>query len=167
MFAIGLGCALFAGSDDIAAVLAQTGLGIVGILVVVLSTVTTTFLDAESAGISAECIHPRLNPTFCGIAAAVVGTALAIFAPVADFEDFLYLIGSVFAPMAALVIADFYLTRRDRSNRAVDWRNVVLWACGFALYRFSLGWDLPCGNTLPVIVVIVAAAVVVDKLAKR
>ena len=164
MFAIGLGCALFAGSDDIAAVMAQAGMGIVGILVVVLSTVTTTFLDAQSAGVSAESIHPKLNARICGIIAAVVGTALAIFAPVSNFEEFLYLIGSVFAPMAAIVIADYFIGHRDRSDVAVDWRNIMLWVLGFALYRVSLTWDIPCGNTLPVMVVIVLAAFVVEKV---
>lgn len=164
MFAIGLGCALFAGSDDIAAVMAQAGMGLIGILVVVLSTVTTTFLDAQSAGVSAESIHLKLNARICGIIAAVVGTALAIFAPVSNFEEFLYLIGSVFAPMAAIVIADYFIGHRDRSDVAVDWRNIVLWVLGFALYRLSLTWDIPCGNTLPVMVVIVLAAFVVEKV---
>lgn len=167
MFAIGLGCALFAGSDDIAAVMAQAGMGVVGILVVVLSTVTTTFLDAQSAGVSAESIHPKLDARICGIVAAVLGTVLAMFAPVSNFEEFLYLIGSVFAPMAAIVIADFFIAHRDRSNSAVDWRNVILWVLGFILYRVSLMWDIPCGNTLPVMAVIVLAAFVVHKFAKQ
>jgi putative hydroxymethylpyrimidine transporter CytX len=167
MFAIGLGCVLFAGSDDVASVLAQTGLGAAGVLVVVLSTVTTTFLDAESAGVSANAIHSRLDARVCGIAAAVVGAALAAIAPVANFEEFLYLIGSIFAPMAAIVIADFFVLHRDRSLVAVDWRNVVLWAAGFVLYRLSLGWDFPCGNTLPVMVAIIVAAIAVGKLAHR
>ncbi len=164
MFAIGLGCALFAGTDDVTAVLAQAGLGAAGILVVVFSTVTTTFLDAQSAGISAQSIHPQLNARACGIAAAVAGTALAVFAPVSDFEGFLYFIGSVFAPMAAIVIADYFVTHRDCSDAVVDWRNLVLWALGFALYRASLGWDLPCGNTLPVIAIISAASAVIHML---
>ena len=165
MFVIGMGCALFAGSDDIAVVLAQAGLGVAGILVVVLSTVTTTFLDAQSAGVSAESIHPKLNARICGIVAAIVGTALAIFAPVSNFEEFLYLIGSVFAPMAAIVVADYFVTHRDRSSAVVDWRNIVLWVFGFALYRVSLAWDIPCGNTLPVMVVIVVIAFVIDRVA--
>ncbi|MGI6221494.1 MAG: putative hydroxymethylpyrimidine transporter CytX [Coriobacteriales bacterium] len=165
MFVIGLGCALFAASSDIAVVLAQAGLGVAGILVVVFSTVTTTFLDAQSAGISAESIHPRLTARMCGIIAAVLGTVLAICAPVGNFEGFLYFIGSVFAPMAALVIADYFILHRDRTGAGIDWRGIVLWVLGFALYRVSLGWDIPCGNTLPVIAIIVVAAIVVDKIA--
>jgi purine-cytosine permease-like protein len=164
MFAIGLGCALFAGSDDIAVVLSQLGWGVVGILIVVFSTVTTTFLDAQSAGMSAESIHPRLNARVCGIAAAVVGTALAALAPVGDFEEFLYLIGSVFAPMATLLCVDYYALHRNRSAETIDGRNIVLWLLGFILYRVSLSWDIPCGNTLPVMVVIALVAIAVDKV---
>jgi len=166
MFVIGLGCALFAGSNDIATVLGASGMGIVGLLVVVFSTVTTTFLDAQSAGVSAKGIKSSLDERAVGIAAAIVGTVLAIFAPVNDFEGFLYLIGSVFAPMAAIVCVDFFILHRDASSSKVDVRNIVLWVCGFALYRLSLAWDLPCGNTLPVMVIIAIVAIAVDALAK-
>lgn len=163
MFAIGMGCALYAGSDDVAVVLAQAGLGAAGILVVVFSTVTTTFLDAQSAGQSAEAMHPALKPRACGIAAAAIGTVLAIAAPVGNFEEFLYLIGSVFAPLAAIVCVDVLFLRRDSTSRAIDWPSMILWAAGFALYRLSLGWDLPCGNTLPVMVIIACAAFILGK----
>ena len=166
MFAIGLGCALFAGSDDIAAVLSQMGWGIAGILIVVFSTVTTTFLDAQSAGISAEAIHPRLNARVCGILAAVAGTAFAALLPVGNFEEFLYFIGSVFAPMATLLCVDYFVLHRDRSASGIDWRNIALWTCGFALYRLSLAWDIPCGNTLPVMAAIALAAILVDKVTR-
>jgi len=162
MFAIGLGCALFAGSDDVASVLSRAGFGVVGVIVVVFSTVTTTFLDAQSAGVSAESIHGRLDARVCGIVAAAIGCLLAIFAPVGNFEEFLYFIGSVFAPMATLVCVDYFVLHRDRAGEGVDWRNVALWVLGFALYRFSLSWDIPCGNTLPVMAVIAFVAIALD-----
>ena len=167
MYAVGLGLALFAGSDDVASVLAAAGLGIVGIVVVVLSTVTTTFLDARSAGESAHAIHPRLGVRVVGIAAAVAGTALAIYAPVGDFEGFLYLIGSVFAPMAAVLIADALFAGHDASARAVDWPNLIIWVVGFVMYRCSMTWDLPCGNTLPVMAITAALALGVHALRKK
>ena len=164
MFVIGLGCALFAGSDDVATVLAQAGMGIVGILVVVFSTVTTTFLDAQSAGVSANAISEKLDARVCGIIAAIVGTLLAILAPVGDFEDFLYLIGSVFAPMATIVCVDYFILHRDSTDTPIDWRNAILWIAGFALYRFSLSWDIACGNTLPVMLIIAVVAIIVSKV---
>ena len=167
MFAIGLGCALFAGSSDVAEVLAQAGLGVLGLLVIVFSTVTTTFLDAESAGVSAQAIFGKLDARACGIVAAVLGTVLAAFAPVGDFEGFLYLIGSVFAPMATIVCVDYLVLKRDVSAKTLDVRNALLWAGGFVLYRISLSWDIPCGNTLPVMAVIAVVAVAADAIAKR
>lgn len=167
MFFIGLGLALFAGTSDFAQVLAASGLGLVGILIVVFSTVTTTFLDAQSAGVSAHAVSTHIPAKPAGIIAAVAGTALAIFAPVGNFEGFLYLIGSVFAPAAAIVCVEVLALGNDSSKNMVNWPNAILWLVGFVLYRISLGWTLPCGNTLPVIIVIAAAAFVVHKALKR
>ena len=42
------------------------------------------------------------------IAVTIIGTIAAILFPMDDITDFLYLIGSVFAPMIAVQIADFF-----------------------------------------------------------
>lgn len=167
MFAIGLGLALFAGTDDLAAVLASAGLGVAGILVVVFSTVTTTFLDAESAGISASAITSKIDARACGIVAAIIGTVLAFAAPVADFEGFLYLIGSVFAPMSAILCVDCLILHNDASDKPVNWVNMILWVAGFALYRVSMSWDFILGNTFPVMVIVALAALVVHVVVRR
>ncbi len=54
MYVIGMGAAIYTGEYDIAQIMLKAGLGIAGLLIVVFSTVTTTFLDAYSAGISSE-----------------------------------------------------------------------------------------------------------------
>ena len=56
MYLVGMGAALFTGESDIAQIMVKAGLGISGLLIIVFSTVTTTFLDAYSAGISSESI---------------------------------------------------------------------------------------------------------------
>ena len=57
MYVIGMGAALFTGTYDIAVIMVKAGLGIAGLFIIVLSTVTTTFLDAFSAG--EMCIRDR------------------------------------------------------------------------------------------------------------
>ena len=57
MYLVGMGAALFTGESDIAQIMVKAGLGIAGLLIIVFSTVTTTFLDAYSAGISSESIR--------------------------------------------------------------------------------------------------------------
>lgn len=158
MFIIGLGAALFAGTGDVAAIMAKAGLGVAAILVVVFSTVTTTFLDAASAGISAASINPKLPERAAGIAAVVLGTVLALWAPVNSFESFLFLIGSVFAPMIAIMVADYFVLKQDASAQLVSWPNLALWLAGFGLYRYSMSWDLPVGNTLPVMLIVASVA---------
>ena len=116
MYVIGMGASIFTGENDIAQILMKAGLGIAGLLIVVFSTVTTTFLDAYSAGISGESIVAKLKGKYAAVAVTVIGTVGAIVYPMDDITDFLYLIGSVFAPMIAVQIADFFLLKRRKRS---------------------------------------------------
>ena len=149
MYIIGMGAAILAGETDLAQIILRAGLGVAGLLIIVLSTVTTTFLDAWSAGISSESLSARLPGKWVAVGAAVVGTLGAILFPMDDITDFLYLIGSVFAPMIAILIADFFLLRSDRSGRSFDLWNLAIWLVGFILYRLLMRVDTVVGSTLP------------------
>lgn len=164
MYLIGMGAALFTGESDVGLIMARAGLGAVGLVIVVFSTVTTTFLDAYSAGVSTESLSPRIQGKWMAVAAAVLGTVGAIVFPMDNITDFLYLIGSVFAPMIAVQIADFYILHRDKAGCAVDVRGLVLWAAGFVAYRLLMQVDLPLGSTIPDIALTVVLCVVADKL---
>ncbi|SHH58491.1 putative hydroxymethylpyrimidine transporter CytX [Sporobacter termitidis DSM 10068] len=164
MYLIGLGVAMFAAGTDIGQLLLDAGLGVAGLLIVVFSTVTTAFLDAFSAGVSAVSIAGRLDEKKTAAAVCVVGTVLAIFTPITRFEDFLYLIGSVFAPMISILIVDVFLLRHDASGSAVSVKNLIIWAVGFAAYRLSMQLDTPVGNTLPVMLVTGLLCLIVYKI---
>lgn len=153
MYIIGMGASLFTGESDIAQILLKAGLSIAGLLIIVFSTVTTTFLDAYSAGISSESILAKLKGNHAAIAVTIIGTIAAILFPMDDITDFLYLIGSVFAPMIAVQIADFFILHRDRKESDFDWRSLILWFIGFVIYRMLMKVDLPVGNTLPDMVI--------------
>ena len=79
-----------------------------------------------------------------------------------DITDFLYLIGSVFAPMIAIQIADFFILHRDKREENFDWRNLIIWVIGFILYRILMRVDLPVGNTLPDMVITALVAIIGD-----
>ena len=167
MYVIGMGAAIFTGESDIAQIMLKAGLGVAGLLIVIFSTVTTTFLDAYSAGISCESVHVKINGKWAAVATAIIGTLGAIFFPVVDITDFLYLIGSVFAPMIAIQIADFFILKRDSSNQAVDVSNVVIWAIGFIIYRMLMNVDIIVGNTLPDMVITIVLCVIVNKFKRK
>ena len=164
MFLIGLAAATFTGQDDIAAIMLQAGLGLAGIVVVLLSTVTTTFLDVFSAGVSSRSILPEVSEKTLALIACVVGVILAIFAAAEQFQDFLYFIGSVFAPMTAILLTDYFILKRDHSAQSVSWANLLLWVGGFVLYRLFMEIETPVGNTFPVIVIVMAASLALKKL---
>ena len=164
MYIIGMGAALFTGTFDISVIMLRAGLGVAGLLIVILSTVTTTFLDAYSAGISTESLSPKLNGTKVGMLVTVIGTVLAILFPMDDITSFLYLIGSVFAPMIAVMIADFFILKDDYSGSAFNWRNLIVWLIGFFLYRWLMTVNTPVGNTLPDMLITMVIAVIAAKL---
>ena len=162
MYVIGMGAAIYTGESDIAVIMAKAGLGIAALLIVIFSTVTTTFLDAYSAGVSAESIFAKLKGGHVGIVVTVIGTIAAILFPMDDITDFLYLIGSVFAPMIAVQIADVFILRKDKKLTDFDWRNLVIWLIGFAVYRWLMTVDIPVGNTLPDMAVVIVLCLIAD-----
>lgn len=163
MYIIGMGAALFAGTTDISLIMVRAGLGLAGLLIVVFSTVTTTFLDAYSAGISAESLTSRISGKTMGIVVAVIGTVGAMLFPMDDITNFLYFIGSVFAPMIAIMIADF-LVKADDSGRDFQWVNLLVWLLGFCLYRYLMTVDFVLGNTFLDILITMIVALIARKL---
>ena len=167
MYIIGMGAAIYTGEYDIALIMVKAGLGIAGLLIIVFSTVTTTFLDAYSAGISSETLSSKLKGKYMAIIVAVIGTIGAIVYPMDNITNFLYLIGSVFAPMIAIQIADFFFLKSDRSSGSADVINIVIWVVGFVLYKCLMRVDIPVGNTLPDMVITILLCVAVRKLVKK
>ena len=168
MYVIGMGAAIFTGEYDIAVIMVKAGLGIAALVILVFSTVTTTFLDAWSAGISAESLSKKINGKYAALIVTVIGTVCAICFPMDDITNFLYLIGSVFAPMIAIQITDFFLLRRGGASGRLDVCNAVVWVLGFVLYRVLMTVDIPVGNTLPdmagtMLLCLIAHKIVPDK----
>ena len=167
MYVIGMGAAIYTGESDITQIMVKAGLGIAGLLIIVFSTVTTTFLDAYSAGISSESVFSKINGKYAAIAVTIIGTIAAIVYPMDNITNFLYLIGSVFAPMIAIQIADFFLLKRtDSLGESVDITNAVIWVIGFVLYRILMRIDIPVGNTLPDMVVTILICMIVRNVLK-
>lgn len=149
MYVIGMGAAIFTGEYDIAVIMVKAGLGIAALVILVFSTVTTTFLDAWSAGISAETIAPKFKGKQVALIVTVIGTVGAIVFPMDDITDFLYLIGSVFAPMIAVQIADAFILHSDASAKELSASRMIIWLVGFVIYRILMNIDFVLGNTLP------------------
>ena len=167
MYMIGMGAAIFTGESDIAQIMVKVGLGMAGLLIVVFSTVTTTFLDAYSAGVSSESLSAGINGKRVAVAVTMIGTAAAIFLPLADITDFLYFIGSVFAPMIAVQIADFFILKQTKASSAFNFCSLMIWFAGFVVYRLMMRVDMVIGNTLPDMLITIALCAAVGRMRRK
>ena len=196
MYGIGLIAAAYGSIPAAFRYLGSAGLGVAALLVIIFSTVTTTFLDAYSAGESAKSLWSRIPAKPFGVAVCALGTLLAARGAMDRYLDFLYLIASVFAPMAAVLLVDGFLGERASCplrtggtpvppfRSTVVW-NLVAWALGFAAYHVCLGgdsplalafpdafgflggWASPCGATLPAMAVSAVLAALAGLFRKR
>ena len=158
MYFVGLEIAGAGVGNDIAQAILLAGLGIPGIIIVVLSTVTTNFLAANSAGESAKAIVHKLNPKITGVVVSAISAVIAISGIMEHYISFLYLIASVFAPMAAVLLVSFFLDKQGRTGKAFWIWNLTAWLIGFVVYQATVRLDnLFLGPTL--ISVFVSAAI--------
>lgn len=172
MYVIGFFAAMFTGAYEIAEILRVIGIGAAGIVIVLASTVTTTFLDAYSAGVSSVSIYGRINEKAAGIATCAIGVCLAIFAHsfFENIQTFLYTIAGVFSPMIGVMIADYFILKTDSSEKLVNVTNVIIWVIGFAVYYFCYRaglqnlYPIVVGYTLPTVVGVIAVKLIVAKI---
>lgn len=156
MYTIGLAAAITFNNSDIGAIMAAAGLGITALLIVGLSTVTTTFLDAYSAGVTLLNIFPEFNEKKAAIFMAVFGTFIALIIPIEQYENFLYAIGSVFAPLFAVLFTDYFVIRKNKKieeNVNINFGAALVWALGVVLYYKLLKYDIILGTTVPVMII--------------
>jgi len=164
MYVIGMSAALFTKESDIAQILLKAGFGIMGLLIVVLSTVTTTFLDVYSAGVSTESIFSKVESKWVAIAVTIIGTLGAVILPMDDITGFLYLIGSVFAPMIAIQIVDFFILKISHDEKKFSVQNIIIWVIGFIIYRILIKVDTPIGSTIPSMLITIFISVIINKV---
>jgi nucleobase:cation symporter-1, NCS1 family len=119
------------------------------------------FADIYSAAVSTQNLATRINQRamVVGVSALGVGIAWWLFRQPGEgilaYESFLFLIGSIFVPLFAVFVADYFvLRRRAYESRALfDSRGpyrytagfrleaVAAWVLGFAVYH----WVVPTG----------------------
>jgi putative hydroxymethylpyrimidine transporter CytX len=156
MYIIGLGAAIIASDSDPSAMLLAANLGIVALGIIVLATVTTTFLDAYSAGVTFLNIFPKFNEKSVALVMAALGTGLAIIVNIEQYQDFLYAIGSVFAPLFAILLTDYFLLKNKKIHPEllVNWGTLALCVIGTVLYYQFIKLNFILGATIPVMLMV-------------
>ena len=163
MFVIGLGCAIATGYADISLLMRTMGMGAIGLVIIILSTITSSFLDARSAAISFTTLSSKPSERTVAVIVCIIGFAIAIFDPTSSYQDFLYLIGSFFTPMVGVLLTEYYILKQKDVRNMVSILNFVVYIIGFLLYRELLNVDIITGTTLPVVIIVGVLTYIANK----
>jgi putative hydroxymethylpyrimidine transporter CytX len=156
MYIIGLGAAIVAGNPDPGAMMLAANLGFTALGIVILSTVTTTFMDAYSAGVTVLNIFPKLNERAAALAMGIIGTFIAVIVPIEQYQNFLYAIGSVFAPLFAILLTEYFVIKKNKKLQEgllINWGAAAVWIIGVVMYYQFIKLDLVLGATVPVMII--------------
>ncbi len=148
-----LGAVLFLSRDldDPAALPAAVAAGgLVALLALFALLVTETdeaFANAYSAAMSLQNAFPRAPQGLLIVLVTTVATIGALVVDIGSYYSFLLLLGSVFVPLFAVLLADWLAAGRhytpDDVFGSAPWRTGLIgaWVAGFALYQ----WLYPTG----------------------
>ena len=140
---IGLGVLAFAtvvGPDgDVIAALLAVPAGALALLILLVDEVDEAFANVYSTAMSVHNLAPRVDRRVVAVAVGAVAVVLALLVDLVGYESFLFLIGSVFVPLFAVVVVDFFLVSRGRwdlsDTSRVRWATVPPWLLGFVTYQ--------------------------------
>lgn len=162
--ALGAAYALAAGGGEGLLLTALAASGGLALLLIVIDETDNTFADIHSAAISTATLV-KVRPGRLALVFGLVCTAIALVAPLGRYESFLLLIGSLFAPLFGVLLADhFVVRRRGREARAtaVRWSGLVAWAVGIGAYQALSRLAPDLGATLPSFIVAAAVYIALD-----
>jgi len=131
--------------------------GAVVLLALLVGETDEAFADVYSAAVSVQNAAPRLRQRTLVVAVSALGAALAAWLfgqpdeGVATYESFLFLLGSIFVPLAGVFVADYFLLRNRAEAGGVRLGALAGWVLGFAAFQLVFptgpGWwtDLVAG----------------------
>jgi putative hydroxymethylpyrimidine transporter CytX len=163
-YALGAIYGLAAGGGDalLTVAFAQAGGGI-ALLLILIDEIDNAFADIHSAAVSTGTFWARGGVPMLSAAYGALCTVVALVVEMGKYQNFLLLIGSVFAPLFGVVLADHFIVRKRRIDVSVladpngrygfsgGWHMsaFVAWAIGIAAYHAINQWLPNLGATLP------------------
>ena len=125
--------------DDIYGAFIALPVGSLGFAILAARELDQSFANVYSTAVSTQNLRPLWDRRVLAGVIAAATTAGALWLNIADYENFLDLIGSVFVPMAAVLITDYFIVSGRRWDLSVTarsrWPMLLPWAAGFVTYQ--------------------------------
>ncbi len=159
------------GSANPVDMLLTLGLGIPALLIIVLSSVTTNVMNLYSASISFVNIWPKAEPWKIITIGGVAMTLIAVIPNlIGYFINFLVVVGSIFVPLIAIMLVDYFFIKKQKVNPedvlvedktskywfkgGFNWTAIIVWLVGVVLYNvLYYVWPV-LGSCVPTFLVI-------------
>jgi putative hydroxymethylpyrimidine transporter CytX len=155
MYGLGLYIALGSGGD-IFSFIAGSSFRFAACAVVVLSTMTTAFLDLYSAAVSSrQFIKPR-NERLPVLIIGLFALGVSVFFPIGKYEafltNFLTAIGMVFVPIYSVIFLD-YVLKQERFEKPLKIPAFAVIVIGMAAYRLFTQFEIWIPTVLTILTV--------------
>jgi putative hydroxymethylpyrimidine transporter CytX len=146
-YALGALLVLAAGLDDpspagiAAGILGLSAAAVVGtvlLLALLAGETDEAFADIYSAAVSIQNVFPRANHRLLVVGVAAAGTALAAVITMGDYENFLFLLGSVFVPLFGVLLGHWAAGAPLDDDTRFRPGLVLVWLAGFVAYQWAL-----------------------------
>jgi nucleobase:cation symporter-1, NCS1 family len=124
------------------AIAAGGGASVLALLALTADESDEAFANVYSGAVSLQNLLPGVSQRLLVGAVAAVSTVGALVIDLRNYQPFLYLLGSFFVPLFAVLLADWLLSSRhyDRSDvfdvPELRVEMVVAWLAGFCLYQW-------------------------------
>ncbi|RLC82488.1 MAG: putative hydroxymethylpyrimidine transporter CytX [Chloroflexi bacterium] len=175
-YALGALFVLALGTGDlIPAILALAG-GWVALILILVDETDNAFADIYSAAVSGQNIIPKVPQWVLVAAVGAICFILGATVPIAQYEHFLLLIGSVFVPLFGVLAAQYFFVEKGRYQTeelykaegtywyaaGFNWRGIVAWVLGVAVYHLIARFMPWMGASIPSFAVALIAHILLN-----
>lgn len=157
-----LGAGITQEPKGFAAAIALT-VGWVALLILLADETHNAWADLYSSAVSVQNVFPRVKQRWLILGIGAFCYLIAVVLDITQYENFLFLIGSLFVPLFGILVADYFLVRRRRYQvnefyradgiyAGVNIWGFIAWLAGMLIYHITnpatLGGFLPAWGQL-------------------
>lgn len=156
LFLVGAIMSVGTGEADIVQIMMNLNFPVWGFLILWLSTWTSQIVNSYSMGLSMANtfnINSGKGRAILTLIGTIIGIGLALGGVLQYFEDFLYVSGIIYGPIAGVMIADFFFIRKQTytDNPGWNWIATISMGIGIAIAYWSQyvhEWGIPAVQSL-------------------
>ncbi len=146
----------------IPAILSLAG-GAVALVLILVDETDNAFADIYSTAVSVQNILPKVPQWILVVITGLICFILGITVPIARYEHFLLLIGSVFVPLFGVLAAHYFFVEKGKYRTdelyqsrgsywftgGFNWKGLVAWVLGVTVYQAIVRFIPWLGASIP------------------